>query len=146
VAVADWYLSRTDYRQAAGGTMLFGKVGPRGRRSVQQAEQGCEVLQPEQVTQTRPGRLWQVVLLDDDEHTYDYVIEMLVELFGYCVERAYQMACEVDATGSVVVETTTLERAEFKRDQIHAYGPDWRLERSGGSMRALLRPAPGVPT
>jgi len=113
---------------------------------MQQSQQGCEVLEPEEATQTRPARMWQVVLLDDDEHTYDYVIEMLVELFGHSVERAYQMACEVDTAGSVVVETTTLERAEFKRDQIHGYGPDWRLERSSGSMRALLRPAPGAPT
>jgi ATP-dependent Clp protease adaptor protein ClpS len=26
--------------------------------------------------------LWHVVLLDDNDHTYDYVIEMLVRLFG----------------------------------------------------------------
>ena len=88
-----------------------------------------------------PARLWHVVLLDDDDHTYDYVIEMLGKLFGHGLETAFQMACEVDATGRVIVDTTTLERAELKRDQIHAYGRDWRLERSQGSMSATLERA-----
>lgn len=51
------------------------------------------------------------------------------------------MACEVDTSGRVIVETTVLERAEFKRDQIGAYGPDWRLAKSHGSMRARLERA-----
>jgi len=92
--------------------------------------------------QPRTAPLWHVVLLDDDEHTYDYVIEMLGRLFGYRFETAYRMAREVDTTGRVTVDTTTLERAELKRDQIHAYGRDWRLERSQGSMSAILEPAP----
>ena len=95
------------------------------------------------VTNTRVRRtpMWHVVLLDDDEHTYDYVIEMLTKLFRVGAESAYRLACEVDATGRVIVETTVLERAEFKRDQIHAYGADWRLSRSTASMRAILERA-----
>lgn len=84
--------------------------------------------------------MWNVVLLDDDDHTYDYVVEMLGKVFGYNLEKAFKMACEVDRTGRVIVDTTTLERAELKRDQIQAYGPDWRLERSAGSMSATIEP------
>lgn len=86
--------------------------------------------------------LFHVVLLDDDDHTYDYVIEMLGKVFGHSKERAFQMAKEVDTTGRVIVDTTTMERAELKRDQIHAYGRDWRLSRSKGSMSATIEPAP----
>ena len=86
---------------------------------------------------------YHVVLLDDDDHTYDYVIEMLMKLFGHSIERAFQMACEVDGTGRVVVDTTSKERAELKQQQIHAFGPDWRLERCRGSMSAIIEPAPG---
>lgn len=82
-----------------------------------------------------------MVLLDDNDHTYDYVIEMLCTLFKMNPDAALQRACEVDATGRAIVETTSLERAELKRDQIHAYGADWRLERSKGSMSARLEPA-----
>lgn len=86
--------------------------------------------------------LYNVVLLDDDEHTYDYVIHMLCDLFAHSVEDAYRMACEVDATGRVIVDTTHRERAELKRDQIHAYGADPRLSHSHGSMRATIEPVP----
>ena len=46
-----------------------------------------------------------VVLLDDDDHTYDYVVEMLVKLFFKTVEEAYRHAVEVDSTGRTVVMT-----------------------------------------
>lgn len=85
--------------------------------------------------------LWHVVLLDDDDHTYAYVIEMLVRLFGHSPPAAYQMACEVDTTGRVIVFTAPYERAEFKQQQIHAYGADPRIARCAGSMRAVLEPA-----
>ena len=104
-------------------------------------EQREGLLAPVQETQPRQTPLWCVVLLDDDDHTYDYVIELLRRLFGHDPQTAYGMACEVDNSGRVVVETTVLERAEFKRDQIHAYGADWRLERSQGSMSARLERA-----
>ncbi len=84
---------------------------------------------------------YHVILLDDDDHTYDYVIEMLIKLFGHSRENAFLMACEVDAAGRVIVDTTTKERAELKRDQIHAYGRDWRIERCKGSMSATIEPA-----
>jgi len=41
------------------------------------------------------------------------------------------------------VDTTSLERAELKRDQIHAYGADWRLTTCKGSMSAVIEPAVG---
>lgn len=85
-----------------------------------------------------------VVLIDDDDHTYAYVIKMLRELFAYDLEQAYLLAVEVDTNGRAVVDTTTKERAEFKRDQIHAYGRDALLDRSAGSMSAEIEPAVGV--
>ena len=85
--------------------------------------------------------LYNVVLLDDDEHTYDYVIEMLQKLFLHSEAQAYQHAVEVDTTGRTVVITCGLAEAEFGRDQIHAYGPDWRMPNSKGPMRAVIEPA-----
>ena len=83
---------------------------------------------------------WHVVLLDDDHHTYEYVIEMLGVLFGYTIDKAYQMACEVDEKKRVIVWTGHLEIAELKQEQIHQYGPDWRMT-SDGSMSARLEQA-----
>ncbi len=91
--------------------------------------------------QTKRFPPYNVILLDDDDHSYHYVIHMLQSLFGHPPEKGYQMACEVDATGRVIVDTTTLERAELKRDQIHAFGPDPLIERCQGSMSAVIEPA-----
>jgi ATP-dependent Clp protease adaptor protein ClpS len=84
---------------------------------------------------------YNVVLLDDNDHTYDYVVEMLMKLFGHSLATAFKMACIVDSAGRVIVDTTSRERAEVKRDQIHAYGADWRIPRCQGSMSAMIEPA-----
>jgi ATP-dependent Clp protease adaptor protein ClpS len=84
---------------------------------------------------------YNVILLDDNHHTYAYVIEMLRKLFGHPEERGNQLAKEVDASGRVIVMTTHKELAELKRDQIHAFGADWRLETSKGSMSAKIERA-----
>ena len=85
--------------------------------------------------------LYNVVLLDDNDHTYDYVIEMLQKLFAMSVEQAFNHAREVDSAGRTIVITCELAEAEFGRDQIHAYGADWRMPRSKGSMSAIVEPA-----
>ena len=83
---------------------------------------------------------YQVVLWNDDDHTYAYVIVMLMELFGHPAEKGYQLAKEVDLKGRTVVLTTTLEHAELKRDQIHAFGRDGLIEGCCGSMWATIEP------
>jgi len=99
---------------------------------------GLETTGQEQLTP-----LFHVVLLDDDEHTYDYVIEMLQKLFCYSMTEAFQHAVEVDTTGRTIVITCELAQAQFGRDQIHSYGADWRMPgKSKGSMCAIVEPAP----
>jgi ATP-dependent Clp protease adaptor protein ClpS len=66
---------------------------------------------------------------------------MLKELFGHPEERGFQMAEEVHNKGRVIVCTTSLERAELKQEQIHAYGPDPLISRCQGSMSASIEPA-----
>jgi len=91
---------------------------------------------------SRPKRQprYNVILWNDEDHTYEYVIVMLMEVFGYPVEKGFQMAKEVDTTGRVIVMTTTREHAELKRDQIHAFGKDALIENCAGSMWATIEP------
>jgi ATP-dependent Clp protease adaptor protein ClpS len=83
---------------------------------------------------------YHVILWDDDEHSYDYVIRMMGELFGHSYETGYQLAREVDKAGRTICLTTTLEHAELKRDQIHAFGRDQLIRRCKGSMSASIEP------
>lgn len=85
--------------------------------------------------------LFHVVLLNDDDHTYDYVIEMLCKIFLLPAEAAFHHAVEVDTTGRTIVMTCELEQAEFGRDQIHAYGADPRMSKSKGPMSSIIEPA-----
>src|SRR3954466_1407980 len=97
--------------------------------------------QPRTKSKFKPLPQFNVVLLDDDDHTYEYVIRMLCSIFAYTTDRGMQMATEVDSQGRVIVLTTHREHAELKRDQILGYGADPRLDRSTGSMRAIIEPA-----
>ncbi len=86
-------------------------------------------------------RPWNVVLLDDDHHTYDYVIRMLQTIFRHSPEKALQMAKAVDRDGRVVCLTTHKELAELKREQIHGFGADPLIASCAGAMSACLEPA-----
>ncbi|MCA9122636.1 MAG: ATP-dependent Clp protease adaptor ClpS [Planctomycetaceae bacterium] len=106
-----------------------------------------EVLQEHSVKlqqKPRPKRQprYHVILWDDDEHTYDYVIQMMRELFGYPEEQGFQIAAGVDQAGRAICLTTTREHAELKRDQIHAYGKDRLIRQCKGSMWASIEPQP----
>jgi len=86
---------------------------------------------------------YHVILWNDDDHSPEYVIEMMVVLFGHSVERSLQIAKEVHRSGKSVTWTCHRELAELKCDQILGFGADWRLpEESMGSMSATIEPAP----
>lgn len=89
----------------------------------------------------KPMPLWHVILLDDNDHTHEYVVEMLKCVFAHPEPLGYRMAQEVDTTGRVIVFTSHRELAELKREQIHAYGLDIRVATCKGSMTATLEPA-----
>src|ERR1051326_976518 len=78
-------------------------------------------------------RQWNVVLINDQDHSYNYVTTMLRELFAFPVDRAVELATAVDRTGRAVCMTTHREHAEFKRDQILAFGRDTLVDRCAGS-------------
>jgi ATP-dependent Clp protease adaptor protein ClpS len=83
---------------------------------------------------------YNVILLNDDDHTADYVVHMMQKLFGHPVEKGLQIAKEVHITGRCIVYTCTKELAELKQEQIHAFGPDKLIDRCKGSMTAEIEP------
>ena len=86
--------------------------------------------------------LYHLILLDDDQHTYQYVIEMLAHIFGYGPEKAWTLARVVDTQGRVILETAPRQQCEAHQAQIHAYGADPRIPTSAGPMSAILEQAP----
>jgi len=86
---------------------------------------------------------YNVILWNDEHHTYAYVITMLAELFAKPLEEGILLAKEVDLSGRAILLTTTKEHAELKVEQIHAYGKDDAIADCAGAMSASLEPVPG---
>jgi ATP-dependent Clp protease adaptor protein ClpS len=123
-----------------------------GREKRMSQEQSAAVAEPDvrerqtQKPRRKPPKRqprYHVILWNDDDHTVEYVVEMMAELFAHPKIEGQRIANEVDKSGKSICCTTTMERAELKRDQIHAYGADKRMQRSKGSMSATIEPEPG---
>jgi len=93
-------------------------------------------------TQTRRQPPYHVVILNDEEHTFDYVIELLTKLFAHPKKEAVALTWRIHLSGRAVVYTTHKEKAELKRDQVLAYGPDPRMSVSKSSLGCYIEPAP----
>lgn len=106
-------------------------------------EQAQAVAQAKPAQKPKPRKLppYNVILLDDDDHSYEYVVRMLQELFAFEPEKGFLLAEEVDRAGRAIVVTTHRELAELKCEQIHAYGADQMVASCAGSMTALIEPA-----
>ena len=98
----------------------------------------ADLRQQKSVTRRQPR--YNVILWDDNDHSYSYVVNMMQRLFGHDPTQGYQIAESVDAQGKAICLTTTLEHAELKRDQIHAFGRDDVISSCKGSMSASIEP------
>jgi ATP-dependent Clp protease adaptor protein ClpS len=93
---------------------------PKGKAQVKPAR---PKLDPKDKPQFQPP--YAVVVLNDDDHTYAYVIDVLCRFCGHSAEKAFKLAQQVDRTGRAAVWTGSFEVAELKRDQIRGRGPDF---------------------
>jgi ATP-dependent Clp protease adaptor protein ClpS len=58
--------------------------------------------------------LYRVVYLNDNQTTYEFVIETLIEYFNYTAETAEQITVDIHDAGSAVVAVLPYEIAEQK--------------------------------
>jgi ATP-dependent Clp protease adaptor protein ClpS len=86
-------------------------------------------VEPEVENETRTRRLppYNVVILNDEEHTFDYVVELLIKLFAHTLPRAEELTWQIHSRGRAIVYTTHKEKAELKRDK--------------GPLRCYIEPA-----
>ena len=110
------------------------------------ADQQSMVAEPQVETEKQRKRKpkkqprYNVILWDDADHSYDYVVLMMKQIFRHPIETGFQIAKEVDTRGRAICLTTTFEHAELKRDQIHSFGKDELIARCKGSMSATIEP------
>ena len=106
------------------------ETAPAERRQVQKAPP---------VTKRDPN--YHVVIWNDDEHTPEYVIEMLMRVFSHSAAKAYDVTWQIDRLGKGVACTCHRELAELRREQIETYGADYSIaDAQRVSMGATLEP------
>jgi len=79
-----------------------------------------------------------IVLFDDENHTYNYVVDLLSHICELSKEAAFRCALEVDLTGKSIVYYGPHSACLDKLGQITSYGPDHRLFDSMYSMEAQI--------
>jgi ATP-dependent Clp protease adaptor protein ClpS len=96
-----------------------------------------------QTTKTRRVPPYNVILLNDDHHTMDFVIEVLCKALGYTVERSYQLMMQAHNQGRAIVWTAPKEVAELKAEQILTFHQKLDDGRELGPLGCEIEPAPG---
>lgn len=85
-----------------------------------------------------------VIVLNDDVHTFEYVMEAFQKVFGYPREKCYQLALQIHSSGRGLVWSGTKEVAELKRDQLRGVGPDFYAEKKVEfPLGVVVEPLPG---
>jgi ATP-dependent Clp protease adaptor protein ClpS len=113
---------------------------------VEEAPPGAEVQRREKPAEQKPKILppYAVVLHNDDLHSFPYVIETLMKVFGYAQEKCYVLTLAVHNAGHGIVWSGPKEVAELKRDQIRAAGPDFYAEKKVDfPLGVTIEPLPG---
>ena len=102
-------------------------------------------VQPETVVSTRTRRQppYHVIILNDDHHSMQFVVEVLCKVVGCTVERAYEYMMTAHTSGRAVVWTGALEVAELKAEQIRTFHETLRDGRQLGPLGCEIEPAPG---
>src|ERR1700730_9770658 len=72
-------------------------------------------------TRTRRVPPYNVILENDEDHSFEFVIGVLRKALGYAEERAFQLTHQAHSSGRAVVWTGPKEVAELKVDQIRTF-------------------------
>lgn len=79
---------------------------------------------------------YKVILLDDNVTTMEFVIRILIQLFGKDIDTAQRLMWEVHTQGAAHVATLSKEQAELKQEQVHA-----AAQAEGFPFRCVIEPA-----
>jgi ATP-dependent Clp protease adaptor protein ClpS len=74
-----------------------------------------------QETRTRRLPPYNVILENDDYHSFEFVVGVVRKVLGYAQERAMQLALQAHTTGRAVIWTGPKEVAELKADQVRTF-------------------------
>lgn len=99
----------------------------------------------DEVTRTRRLPPYNVILENDDDHSFEFVVMVLCKALGYAVEKSFQLTNQAHTSGCAVVWTGSKEVAELKAEQIRTFHEiRERDNRDLGPLGCYIEPAPGA--
>ncbi len=102
---------------------------------------------PKEREQTRTRLLppYNVILENDDYHSFDFVVDVMRKVLGCTEQRAVLLTHEAHTTGRAIIWTGPKEVAELKVEQVRSFheirGSDGAKL---GPLSCVLEPAPGA--
>jgi len=85
---------------------------------------------------------YNVILANDDYHSVEFVVQVLLKVFAYEQERCWQLMLQAHNSGRSVIWTGAKEVAELKQEQMTTFH-EKRGERDLGPLGVTIEPAPG---
>jgi ATP-dependent Clp protease adaptor protein ClpS len=95
-------------------------------------------------TQTRRLPPYNLILMNDDYHSMDFVVEVLQKVFGYNQQRAQLLMLEAHTRDRAVIWTGPKEVAELKLEQVQTYHETLPDGQDLGPLHCMIEPAPGA--
>lgn len=96
-------------------------------------------------TRTRRIPPYHVILLNDDHHSMEFVVNVLCKVIGCHVEKAIQLMLEAHQSGRAVIWTGSREVAELKAEQIRSCHEIRASDKAKlGPVGCTIEPAPGA--
>jgi ATP-dependent Clp protease adaptor protein ClpS len=100
---------------------------------------------PREETRTRRLPPFHVVLANDDDHSFNFVVDVLRKVLGCPLERALQLTLEAHTSGRSVIWTGPKEVAELKAEQVQTFHEVREpVSRDLGPLTCTIEPAPGA--
>jgi len=98
----------------------------------------------EEKTRVRRVPPYNVILDNDDFHSFEFVVDVLCKALGYTKERSLQLTLQAHTTGRAVVWTGSKEVAELKVEQIRTFHETRAIDQAKlGPLSCSIEPAPG---
>jgi ATP-dependent Clp protease adaptor protein ClpS len=100
---------------------------------------------PSEETRTRLLPPYHVILLNDDHHSMDFVVDVLIKVLGCPEEQAVVLTMEAHHTGRAVIWTGPKEVAELKAEQVATFREVRAADKAQlGPLGCVIEPAPGA--
>ena len=92
-------------------------------------------------SRTRTIPPYNVILKNDDHHSFEFVIHVLRKVLGCDEQRAFLLTHEAHQTGRAVIWTGTREVAELKVEQIQTFHETRHDGAKLGALDCEIEPA-----